>query len=66
MSQSNALKGNLRQYVMIIALAAVIILFQILTKGVLLSPLNISNLISQNAYILILANGHAFSYSNRW
>jgi putative multiple sugar transport system permease protein len=51
------LKGNIRQYVMVIALAVVIILFQILTDGVLLKPLNISNLISQNAYILILAIG---------
>ncbi|HHV08902.1 MAG TPA: sugar ABC transporter permease [Clostridiales bacterium] len=51
------LKGNLRQYVMVIALVVVIILFQILTGGVLLKPLNISNLISQNAYILILAIG---------
>lgn len=51
------LRGNLRQYVMIIALAVVIILFEILTNGVLLKPLNISNLISQNAYILILATG---------
>ncbi len=50
-------KGNIRQYVMVIALAVVIILFQIMTHGVLLKPLNISNLISQNAYILILAVG---------
>jgi putative multiple sugar transport system permease protein len=51
------LKGNIRQYVMVIALAVVIALFQFLTDGVLLKPLNISNLISQNAYILILAIG---------
>ncbi len=51
------LKGNLRQYVMVIALVVVIVLFQILTGGVLLKPLNIANLISQNAYILILAIG---------
>ncbi|MBN2222473.1 MAG: sugar ABC transporter permease [Vallitaleaceae bacterium] len=54
---SLSIKGNIRQYVMVMALAIVIILFQILTKGVLLKPLNISNLISQNAYILILAVG---------
>jgi putative multiple sugar transport system permease protein len=35
----------------------VVIYFQIITDGVLLMPLNISNLISQNAYILILAIG---------
>lgn len=51
------LKGNLRQYVMIIALIVIVIYFQITTEGVLLKPMNISNLISQNAYILILATG---------
>lgn len=55
--QNTLLKGNIRQYVMIIALVVVIILFQILTRGILLKPLNISNLISQNSYVLILATG---------
>ncbi len=54
---SALLKGNIRQYVMVIALVVVIIFFTFLTDGVLLKPLNISNLISQNAYILILAIG---------
>ncbi len=58
MKRLNAiLRGNLRQYVMVIALAVVIILFQIMTRGVLLKPLNISNLISQNGYVFILATG---------
>ncbi|AGC69522.1 xylose transport system permease protein XylH [Thermoclostridium stercorarium subsp. stercorarium DSM 8532] len=51
------LGGNLRQYVMIIALVVVIIFFQIITGGILLSPLNITNIIQQNAYILILTTG---------
>jgi putative multiple sugar transport system permease protein len=51
------LRGNIRQYGMIIALAAIVILFQITTDGVLLKPLNVSNLIVQNAQILILAIG---------
>jgi len=51
------LRGNLRQYVMIIALIVVIIFFQIVTGGTLLSPLNISNIIQQNAYIFVLATG---------
>ena len=51
------LRGNIRQYAMIIALVVVVIIFEFLTKGVLLKPLNISNLIQQNAYILILAIG---------
>lgn len=53
----NILRGNLRQYVMVIALIMVIIFFQIVTEGILLKPLNISNLISQNSYVLILAIG---------
>ncbi len=52
-----AFRNNMRQYVMVIALAVVIILFEITTNGVLLKPLNISNLIMQNSYILILATG---------
>ena len=51
------LRGNIRQYAMIIALVVVVVIFEILTKGILLKPLNISNLIQQNAYILILAIG---------
>ena len=51
------LSGNIRQYGMVLALFVVIILFQILTSGVLLMPLNISNIIQQNAYVLILACG---------
>ncbi|OGO77176.1 MAG: ABC transporter permease [Clostridiales bacterium GWB2_37_7] len=50
-------KNNIRQYGMIIALASIMILFQILTDGILLKPLNITNLIQQNSYILILAIG---------
>ncbi|HEX2954737.1 MAG TPA: multiple monosaccharide ABC transporter permease [Bacillota bacterium] len=51
------IKGNLRQYVMFIALIVVTLFFEFATGGVLLKPLNISNLIAQNAYILILAIG---------
>jgi putative multiple sugar transport system permease protein len=45
------------KYGMIIALVVITILFQWLTKGVLLVPMNISKLIMQNGYILILAIG---------
>ena len=48
---------NLRQYSMLIALVAIVIFFQIATKGILLVPMNISNLIAQNAYVVILAIG---------
>lgn len=54
---TTTLRGNIRQYGMIIALAAIVILFQITTDGVLLKPINVSNLVVQNAQILILAIG---------
>jgi putative multiple sugar transport system permease protein len=40
-----------------IALIAVVVLFAILTNGILLRPQNISNLVVQNGYILVLAIG---------
>ena len=54
---TNIVRGNIRQYGMIIALAAIVLLFQITTDGVLLKPINVSNLVVQNAQILILAIG---------
>lgn len=56
-SLKNLFKNNIRQYGMIIALVFIMILFQILTDGILLKPLNITNLILQNSYILVLAIG---------
>ncbi len=40
-----------------LALIAVVVLFSITTNGILLRPQNISNLVVQNGYILILAIG---------
>ncbi|GAB7186695.1 multiple monosaccharide ABC transporter permease [Kitasatospora sp. Ki12] len=54
---ARALRGNVRQYGMLVALALIVVLFQIWTDGILLQPLNITNLIQQNGYILILAIG---------
>lgn len=51
------LRNNMRQYSMIIALVFIMVLFEILTNGLLLKPLNITNLILQNSYILVLAVG---------
>ena len=50
-------KKNFRQYGMLIALAAAMLFFQIMTGGVLLKPVNLTNLVLQNSYILILAVG---------
>ena len=51
------LQNNLRHYGMFTALVLIMLLFQVLTEGILLRPLNITNLILQNSYILILAIG---------
>lgn len=51
------IKGNIRESAMGIALVAIIILFQLLTQGFLLKPLNVTNLFLQNGYVLILAMG---------
>ncbi|MBM2615983.1 sugar ABC transporter permease [Actinoplanes sp. LDG1-06] len=48
---------NLRQSGIYIAFAAIVLLFTILTGGDMLAPQNISNIIVQNSYILILAIG---------
>ncbi|WP_223593849.1 multiple monosaccharide ABC transporter permease [Neobacillus bataviensis] len=47
----------MRQYGMFTALVLIMLLFQVLTDGILLRPLNITNLILQNSYILVLAIG---------
>lgn len=54
---SELFKKNIRQYGMIIALIFISIFFQIMTDGILLKPLNVTNLILQNSYILVLAIG---------
>ena len=51
------LKGNLKQYSMLIALLVIIVFFNIVTAGRLLRPANVSNIVFQNAYVVILAIG---------
>lgn len=53
----NFLKQNIRQYTMALALVVIMVFFQILTDGVLFKPMNVTNLILQNSYVLILAVG---------
>jgi putative multiple sugar transport system permease protein len=51
---------NTRQYGMIIALLIIMIFFGIITEGKIIWPRNISMLVRQNAYVLILAIGMMF------
>lgn len=53
----DAARRNMRQYGMLIALALIVVLFQIWTDGVLLKPNNVTNLVLQNSYILVLGIG---------
>jgi putative multiple sugar transport system permease protein len=54
---SRRISLNLRQSGIYVAFALIIVLFSVLTGGQLLAPQNISNIIVQNSYILILAIG---------
>ena len=51
------LTGQLRQVGLFIALIIIVLFFQITTNGITLRPINVSNLVIQNSYILILAIG---------
>ena len=53
----NYLTGQLRQIGLFITLIAIVVFFQVATGGITLAPINVSNLIVQNSYILILAIG---------
>ena len=50
-------KTFVKKYTMVIALVVVFILFAVLTQGRLLYPQNLSNLLLQNAYVLVMACG---------
>ena len=51
------LRQNIREYGMFIALFLIMAIFTITTKGVFISPRNISNLLNQTGYIAVLAVG---------
>jgi len=55
--EQGAVLNHIKQYSMILFLIAVGALFQWLTGGVFLRPLNVTNVILQNSHILILAIG---------
>ncbi|MGF1553157.1 MAG: multiple monosaccharide ABC transporter permease [Paracoccaceae bacterium] len=51
------LRGHLREYGILFALVAIMAFFQIATGGILLMPINLTNLVLQNSYIVIMAIG---------
>jgi len=49
--------SNLREYGLLFALIGIMAFFQIVTNGTLLKPVNVTNLLLQNSYIVIMALG---------
>jgi putative multiple sugar transport system permease protein len=53
----SALATNLREYGLIIALIVIMLFFQYTTSGTLFKPVNLSNLVQQNSFIIVMALG---------
>ena len=51
------IKAHLRDYVLLIALIAIMVFFQFTTHGTLFRPVNLTNIILQNSYIIVMALG---------
>ncbi|WP_108659115.1 multiple monosaccharide ABC transporter permease [Acuticoccus kandeliae] len=51
------IRNHLREYGILIALIVIMAFFQIATDGILLKPVNLTNLVLQNSYIIIMALG---------
>ncbi len=51
------LRNNIREYGLLVALVVIMALFQVITQGVLFRPVNITNLVLQNSFIVIMALG---------
>ena len=51
------IRNHLREYGILIALIAIMAFFQIATDGILLRPINLTNLVLQNSYIIVMALG---------
>jgi putative multiple sugar transport system permease protein len=50
-------RNNIRQYGLLIALIAIMIFFQFRTEGILMKPINITNLVLQNSYVIVMSLG---------
>ena len=50
-------RAHLRDYGMLLSLLIIMAFFQVMTDGTLLQPLNLTNLLLQNSYIVIMALG---------
>jgi putative multiple sugar transport system permease protein len=59
-------KDNIREYSMLIMLVVIMVFFQFVTDGTLFRPVNLTNLILQNSYIIIMAIGMLMIILTGW
>lgn len=57
MTLIGALRANMRDYGLLLALILIMLFFQYFTNGVLFKPVNLTNIILQNSYIIVMALG---------
>ena len=53
----SSLINNLRDYGLLLALVLIMLVFQYFTNGTMFKPLNLSNLVQQNSFIIVMALG---------
>jgi putative multiple sugar transport system permease protein len=63
---SGLFRSNIREYGMLIALVAIMIFFYFATNGILMRPVNITNLVLQNSYVIIMALGMLLIIVSGW
>ncbi len=51
------IKSNIRDYALLLSLLAIMVFFQFNTNGTLFKPVNVTNLLLQNSYIVVMALG---------
>jgi putative multiple sugar transport system permease protein len=59
-------KNNIREYGMLLALIVVMLFFQFQTNGILFKPVNITNLVLQNSYVITMALGMLLIIVSGW
>jgi putative multiple sugar transport system permease protein len=59
-------RNNVREYGMLIALIAIMVFFQFQTGGILFKPVNITNLVLQNSYVITMALGMLLIIVSGW
>lgn len=56
-ASASFIRKHMREYGILLALIVIMAFFQIVTNGILLKPINLTNLVLQNSYVIIMALG---------